>query len=827
MIDTLKHDLRYSLRSLLGKPGFLIAAVLTLALGIGANTAIFSVVNGTLLKSLPYAESDRLVMVYNTYTCMGLDYAGTSIPDYLDRREQASALADLAIYHGLSMNLASDGTPQRLVAARTSASLFTTLQAAPLFGRVFDAEAETPGQHRQAVLSHGLWQSQFASDSGVIGRDVRLDGENYRIVGVMPAGFAFPNAHTQLWVPFAFTPEQRADTERGNEYSEAIGRLTPGATIEQLNAQMLAIIQRNAERIAGSDHPMAAGFAEFLRNGSMSAGARSLRDHWFGRDRQMIWLLQAVVGFVLLIACANVANLMLTRLSSRQKELSVRTALGAGRRRIARQLLIESLLVALIGGAAGLLVALLLVQLLDVVGLTQNPLQQAIGIDFSVLGFALGVSLLTGLVFGLFPAWTQSRARPFDALKEGGRGNTGGRAAQATRSVLVVVQIALCATLLVGAGLLIKSFDRLQNESPGFEREGRVSVRLELPATRYAEDSAISGFYQRALDELRGIPGIRRAGYTSNLPFGQSTWQSSYVIEGQEVELGQPSAHGFVRVVDEDFFRAMGMSVLAGRDFAVTDAEGSERVVIVDELLARKYFPDGAIGQRLRFTGPEEENPWWTVVGVVATVKHGDLAADMSKEALYFPYWQFPFTRFNARGGFFVIETAMAGGGVVQPIRDAVLRADPEQPVYDIRTLDERVALSLQGRRAPMLLLVLFAGVALLLSAVGIYGVLAYSVAQRTGELGVRMAIGARRTDVVRMVLGQGSRIAGIGLGLGLVGALALGGVLSSQLFGISRFDPVTFAAVVVVLGAVALFACWLPARRAARVSPIQALRYE
>lgn len=827
MIDTLKQDFRYSLRSLFARPGFLIAAVLTLALGLGANTAIFSVLNGSLLKPLPYADGERLVIVHNTYPPMGIDYAGTSIPDYLDRREQAPALADLAIYHGQSMNLAADGTPQRLIATRASASLFSTLGVGAALGRVFDDSTEVPGNDRVAVLSHGLWHSQFAGDPAVIGRDIRLNGENYRVLGVMPAGFSFPNAETQLWVPFAFTPEQRSDLERGNEFSDSVGRLAPGATMEQLQAQTNAIIARNADRIAGSDHPMAAAFAEFMRDGNMQGRVRTLREHWFGDDRQMILLLQAVVGFVLLIACANVANLMLTRLSSRQKELSVRTALGAGRRRIIRQLLIESLLVALIGGLVGLLVAWGLLQVLDAVGLVDNPLREPVGIDASVLAFTMAVAALTGIVFGLFPAFAQARNRPFEALKEGGRGNTGGRAAQATRSILVTVQIALCATLLVGAGLLIKSFDRLQNESPGFEREGRLTVRLDLPATRYADNPSIVRFYDRALSELRSIPGVRTASYVSNLPFGPSTWQSSYVVEGQETGSGAPSAHGFMRVADEAFFQSMGIPLLAGRYFTAADSANSELVVIIDELLATKYFPDGAIGRRIRMTGPESENPWRTVVGVVGTVKHGNLAAEMTKEANYFPYQQFPFDRFNARGGFFVIETGLPAGQLLQPIRDAVLRADPEQPVFDIRSLDERIALSLQGRRAPMLLLVLFAGVALVLSAVGIYGVLSYSVAQRTGELGVRMAIGAQRRDVIAMVLGQGGRITGLGLGIGLLGALALGGVLSSQLFGISRFDPLTFATVIVVLAAVALFACWLPAWRAARVSPIQALRYE
>lgn len=827
MFDTLKQDLRYSLRSLLAKPGFVLAAILTLALGIGANTAIFSVVNGLLLKPLPYPDGERLVLVHNVYPKMGIDYAGTSIPDYFDRREQAPALEDLAIYSGVSLNLAAEGTPQRLVGLRASASLFSTLQATPAIGRVFDAEAETPGQDKVAVISHDLWRAQFASDPGVIGRDVRLNGENHRIIGVMPVDFVFPNRTTQIWLPFAFTPAQKSDDERGNEYSESIGRLAPGATVEQLHGQLDAIIQRNAERIGGLDDPRAADFAEFFRQGGLLGRAMPLRDQWVGDVRAVLWLLQGVVLFVLLIACANVANLMLTRVSARQKELSVRTALGASRGRIVRQLLIEALVLALAGAMAGIAVAHACLQLLDVLNLTQSPLRSAIGIDAPVLAFTLGVSVLTGLVFGLFPAFSQSAGKPYEVLKEGGRGNTGGRAARATRNVLVMVQIALCVTLLVGAGLMMKSFDRLQDESPGFQHDGLITLRLDLPAGKYPDDGAIVRFYGDALRELRAIPGVTQAAYVSNLPFGQSTWQSSYVVEGQELATGMASPHGYSRIADEAFFQSLEIPLLAGRYFTQADSADAARVVIVDELLAKKYFPDGAIGKRIRRTGDEAGNPWWTIVGVVGTVKHANLASDVTKEAYYFPYQQAEYVRYGSRGGFFVVKTDLPAGGLIQPIRDAVLRADPEQPVYDIRTLDERIALSLQGRRAPMLLLVLFAGVALALSAVGIYGVLAYAVAQRTGELGVRLAIGAQRGDVVRMVLAQGGRIALIGLLAGLAGALALGGFLSSQLFGVSRFDPWTFLAVVLLLGSVALLACWLPARRAARVDPIVALRYE
>ncbi|HET7843115.1 MAG TPA: ABC transporter permease, partial [Xanthomonadales bacterium] len=439
MFDTLLQDIRYGIRSLMAKPGFLIAAVATLALGIGANTAIFSVINGLLLKPLPYDDGERLVQVHNSYPKMGLDYAGTSIPDYLDRKTQAPALEDLAMYTGESFNLAASGAPQRLVGLKATPSLWTTLRAKAAQGRVFGEEEGKLGSEKVAVLSYATWKGQFAGDASIVGGDVRLNGENYRILGVMPEGFAFPNTRTQVWVPFAFKDEQLLDTERGNEFSESIGRLAPGATVEQLNQQMDAIVLHNAERLGGLGDERATGFADWLKGGNFMGRAKPLRDQWVGDLRPVLWLLQAVVAFVLLIACANVANLMLTRVSARQKELSVRTALGAGRFRIARQLVIESLVLSLMGAVAGIVIAYFSLGLLGTLGLNQNQLSGQVGIDPIVLVFTLAISVVTGLLFGLIPALAQLGGKPYEVLKEGGRGNTIGRGAKATRSTLVVV----------------------------------------------------------------------------------------------------------------------------------------------------------------------------------------------------------------------------------------------------------------------------------------------------------------------------------------------------------------------------------------------------
>ena len=823
MLTHLLQDLRYGLRMLLAKPGFTLAAVLTLALGIGANSAIFSVINGLMLRPLPYPNSDRLVYVYNTYPKMNLEIAGTSIPDYLDRRERADALEDLAMYHGASFNLAEQGTPQRLVGVVATPSLFTTLQVHAQLGRVFGAEAAVPGQDHVAVLSDALWRNQFGADRGVVGRDVRLNGESYRVVGVMAPGFAFPRREAQLWVPFAFTPKQKTDDERGREFSESIGRLKPGATIAQLDAQCDAITHANIERIAASDPEHGPGIKRFVENSGFTGRAMSLRDYLVGKLRPVLLLLQAVVAFVLLIACANVANLMLTSVSARQKELSVRTALGAGRGRLARQLLVESLLLALAGGLAGLVIAQWCVQLIRVLGLDGSEHGFAIGLDAGVVGFTLVLALVTGVLFGLFPIVALWRERAYEVLKEGGRGSGGSRSARATRRVLVVVQMAMAVTLLAGAGLLIRSFVRLQEASPGFDTQDVLSVRVDLPQNRYKDDAAVEQFYERALAAARALPGVASAGIVSSMPFTNNNSSGSYSIKGYQPGAGESAPHGFVQVVDEDFFKTMQIPLIAGREFTTADSATAEKVVLIDELLAKKYFGGAAkaLGQQIT-QSDKNKGPWYTIVGVVGTIKRNRLYELTNKETYYYYYRQNP-----ERMSTIALKTDLAPTALIAPVRAALLRIDPEQPVFDIETMRERISASLDDRRTPMLLLGLFAAVALALSAIGIYGVLAFSVAARTGELGVRMSIGANSADILRLVLVDGARLAGIGLAIGLLGSLVLSQLIKTQLFGVGVVDPLTLAGVIVVLAATALLACWLPARRAAGIDPIEALRHE
>jgi len=824
MFQHLLSDVRYGLRSLLSRPGFFAAALLTLALGIGANAAVFSVINTLLLKPLPYADSERLVDIYNSYPGNGLPIAGVSVPDYLDRREQAPALADAALFTQKSFNLAEQGeTPQRLTGVVTTPSLFSTLGMTAARGRVLADTDASAGNEQVAVLSHALWTNQFGADPGIVGRDVRLNGDKYRVVGVMPEGFFFPDRHAELWTPFVFTDKQRSDDERGHEFSGMVGRLAPGATIAQLDTQMDTIIHRNVERALGG--PRGEGWKRFVDSSGFSGRARTLRDAYVGDLRSTLWLLQALVACVLLIACANVANLVLTRLSARQKEMSVRSALGAGRLRIARQLLVENLMLALAGSAVGLVLAYAGVALISKLGLGGPADSFTIAIDGSVLLFSLGLAIVTGLLFGSVPSLALMHGRSAAALKEGGRGNAQGPAARALRNVLVVVQTATAVALLGVAGLLIRSFIHVQQQSPGFSSENVLSASIDLPPNRYRDETSQAQFYERLLAESRALPGVISAGLVNNMPFSGNDGSGNYAIEGIDAKTGT-FPHGYSQMVDEEFFKTMQIPVLQGRSFAGTDTSGAQPVAIVDELLVRKYFPgQNPIGKRISVdydTIDMSKTKWLTIVGVVGTVKRDHLSEQTTKETVYVYYKQYPEAYTTL-----ALRTKLAPTTLVAPLRAALQRIDAEQPVFDIRTMTERIAISLDDRRTPMLLLMLFAAVALALSAVGIYGVLAFAVALRTGEIGVRLSLGAQRRDILKLVLNDGGRLTAIGLLLGLAGAIAIGVVMRAQLFGVGVFDPITLSIVVVLIAGTALLACWLPARRAARVNPTEALRYE
>lgn len=819
MLTTFLHELRYSLRTLMAQPVFALIAIATLALGIGANTAIFSVIDGLYLRDMPYRDGDRLVIVHNTYPKMGLDDAGTSIPDYFDRKTQAPSIEDIAIYNNVGFNLADAGAaPERLVALRTSASLFSTLQVQPALGRVFSEENEAPGADRVIVLSHALWENRFNADPAIVGRDIRLDAQPYRVIAVMPDGFDFPNRNVGAWVPFAFTPELKSANERGNEYSSSIARLAPGATIEKVEAEMGAIVRANVEQL-GPD------IAGFVGATGFTGRAKWLREYQVGETRTMLLVLQGAVLMVLLIACANVANLMLTRVVARQKEISVRNALGATRWRIARQLLVDALVLAVIGGALGLLLAKGSIAGFPLLGITSNQSGYDFRMDAPVLGFALVVTLVAAGLAAILPMISLLRLNIYDTIKEGGRLGSGGRRAAASRNVLVVAQIALATTLLIGAGLLLKSFHLLQSQDPGFRSDGVATALIDLPETKYVDGPAQARALEQIVDRLETIPGVQSAAYTSTLPFSGNNSSGSYSIEGLEVAEGTSPPHAMQRQVEGDYFGTMGIALKRGRLFEASDRADGAPVVVIDEFMAERYFPgQDPLGKRVRrgTSDPDAELPWATIVGVVGTIKHGRLGENVEKETIYWPVAQAP-----QSSGALVVKANVPPQTLNAAIREAVLSFDPEQSLFGVQTLDERISRSLNNQRAPMVLLGIFAVVALVLSAIGIYGVLAYSVGQRTGELGVRMAIGAGRSHILSLILKHGAWLTGIGLGLGLVGAFAGGQAMRTQLFGVGGTDPVIFLLVPLVLASIALFSCWLPARRATRIDPLVALRHE
>jgi predicted permease len=811
-------DLRYGLRALAARPGFAIAAILTLALGIGANTLVFSLIDGIYFSPLPYRDDARLIDIANSYPKMGLAFAGTAIPDYLDRREGVPALADSALYSGDNFNLAENGVPERVHGIRATPSLFSTLGVSTALGRGFSADEAQVGRDKVVVLGDALWRNRYAADPAIVGRSVRMNGEAYRVIGVMPPGFMFPDRETALYVPFAFTDEQKSDLQRGVEFSSSVARLAPGATEAEVKAQCDLVIRRNMERV-GAVGGQAAEFARFMQSAGFTVNTQPLRTLLAGDHSQVLVLLQLAVGLLLLIACANIANLMLTRLSAREKELSIRVALGAGRARIARQLLAEALLLAFAGAILGVVIALFGLQLVGASGLLADwiPLE----LDLRVLAFTVVLALTSGLLFGLLPAWSAASARPQQVLREAGRLGSGSRSARRLRNALVVLQFAMAVALLASAGLLVRSFANVIGQSPGFSSDGVLSAAISLPHEKYPDDATRAAAMARILEAARNLSGVTAAGLTDARPMSGNNAGSSYAIAGRPNDGAAP--HAFARTADEDYFKAMGIPLLRGRTFTREDWTSKNQVAIVDELFAHKRFPNGdAVGQILDFDRPGVTGKQYTIVGVVGTVKNSDLAEQAEQETFYLDFGQAP-----GDTAVLVLRTATAPGALAEPLRTALRAIDPEQPLFDVMTLDQRVQLSLTSRRVPMQLVGVFAVVALLLAAIGIYGVLAFAVAQRTSEFGVRMAIGADGARIRRQVLADGARLAATGLGLGVLGAIALGLLLRSQLFGVGSIDLPSLAIVVGLLATTAFFACWLPARRAAQVAPMDALRNE
>jgi predicted permease len=805
------QDIRYALRALRKQPIFTLVAVLTLALGIGANTAIFSLLYQTLLRPLPYADPDRLVFVWNRYALMGLPQASVSIPDYLDRRTQAPAIEDACLFTGRAVTLAAEGRPEQLRALAVTPSFLSTLGRQPFLGRGFTEEDAKPEADKYTILTHAVWSSRFAADRTIVGRDIRLNGEPYRVVGILPADFDLPSRDVAVLVPFSFTPQQMSDSARGNEFASMIARLRPGATVDQLNAQIKTIVDRNNDRL-----PTRAPFAKSSGFGGFGV---PIREQLVGDVRTALLVLQGGVILVLLIACANVANLLLMRATGRGRELAIRATLGAGHWRLVRQMLTEGVVLSAIGGAAGLALGVAGMRGLIAMSSRQLPGATEASLQPAVLVFTLALAAITGLVFGMVPAIAVMRGNTAAFLKDDSTRGTAGRSTGLVRAALVVGEVTVAVMLLVGAGLLIKSFARLQKVNPGFSTDNVLTAQIALPPLRYADGAARRAFWQRLIEKARALPGVTAAGLTSNVPFNGSVSSGSYSIVGFTPGPSEPQPHGRQEVVGGDYFRSMQIPLLQGRVFNDGDTGDGTPVVVIDQYLVNRYFANRSpIGQQIRRGGPT--SPPFTIVGVVGTINSIDLSEPVTKERLYYPVSQQP-----RPGMALMLKTGLDPSALVAQVREAVQSIDPEQAIADVRTMDQWVSRSLEVRRTPTVLLALFGGVALVLSAIGIYGVLAFGVAQRVREFGIRQALGADRRSILSLVLVQGLRTVGVGLVLGLVSAFALARFLQSLLFGVGKHDAGVFAAVTVLLLGVAIAACYAPARRATRIDPMVALR--
>ena len=808
-MGTLWQDLRYGARVLWKNPGFSLVAIFALALGIGANSAIFSVVNAVLLRPLPYEHPERLVRVGGA--CKIESICTFSPPDFFDWRERSTAFESIAAVDGTSPSLTGGGEPVRLNGQRVSPGFFRTLRVAPALGREFTGQEEQRGNHRVAILSHGLWQRRFNSDPEIVGRRIELNGEGFAVVGVMPEGFEPPQfggrdeAKPDIWVPFA--PDLSQWGRDGRSVDAAVARLKPGVAPAQARAEM--------ESIAGQ-------LQQQYPRTNKNAGVRlaSLQEQLVGRARPALLVLFAAVGLVLLIACANVANMLLARASGRTREMAIRTALGATRPRVVRQLLTESLLLAALGGGCGLLLALWANDYLPTLSAGALPRVEHVVLDARVVLFTLAVTLLTGAFFGLAPALQASQVDLNERLKEGGLSLAGGAARRRTQSLLIVSEIAVSLVLLVGAGLFVKSFVRLQQVDPGFDPHNVVTLNVFLPGTRYPENAQQSAFFEQVLERVSSLPGVEHAGVTSNLPVSGNYDQLPLYVEGQPVTNAGDAAQTERYMVSADYFKALGVPLVAGRGFTPRDGAGAQQVAVVGEAVARAYFNGGAaVGSRIKIGDPE--NPWLTVVGVARDVHQYGLDAAPNFQ-VYVPHLQSP-----SQAMTFVVRGAGDAASLASSVRAQVWAVDANQPVYDVKTMRELLAESTAARRFNMILLGLFAAVALALALVGVYGVMSYTVAQRTHEIGVRMALGAQGRDILRLIVGQGMTLVAAGVLVGLAGSLALARTVGGLLYGVSSNDATVIASVSLLLAVVALAANYLPARRATKVDPMVALRYE
>ncbi len=804
------NDLRYAVRNLARKPLFASVAIVTLALGIGANAAIFTVVNAVLLRPLPYPEPRQLMMVWTYNPQQGFDKDVATYPNFDDWRRESRTFERMSAYAGGSVTLTGSGDPAQIRASFVTPEFFETMGVAPEIGRAFEAREASAGAERVAVLSDGLWRRRFGGDRSIVGRNVTLNGAGYQVVGVMPQGFAHPE-DAELWAPLAPTGAFAGlFPSRGSFWLTVVGRLKPGVSRVTAQAEMDGIASRLREK--------------YPENAGQGVRLVSLHDEIVGDVRPALLVLLGAVCLVLLIACANVANLLLTRAASRHKELAIRAALGAGRARIVRQMLTESLVLSTLGGGAGLLLAAWGVELLQRLAPSSVPRLALVAIDARVLGYTIAASLATGVLFGIMPAFQGAASAAHEFLKEGGRSGTEGSRGRRVRSVVAMAELAVALVLLIGAGLLVRSFIAINRVDLGFRPSSVLALRIELPQQKYQEPARTSAFYEQLTARLASLPGVERAAAGTSILLSRLPASATISVEGRP-----PLPQGATNVpvpfdsVTPGYFGTLGIPLVRGRLITDGDTPQSQRVVVVNESFATRFFSgDDALGRRVTFDDPSQPDARWsTIVGVVRDTRRGGLDRPAWAE-LYFPHRQRPDRRMHV-----LVRTAGNPTAVARAAQAEVWALDRDQPVTSVRTIDELLARSEANRRFTGLLLGLFAAVALTLAAIGLYAVIAYSTAQRTHEIGVRMALGAASSDVMRLVLGEGVAMAAAGVALGLAGAAALTKLMAGLLFGVTARDPVTFGAGAALLMGVAVLASYIPARRAMRVEPIAALRAE
>jgi putative ABC transport system permease protein len=803
-MQTFWQDLRYGARILLKKHGFTLIAVFTLALGIGANTAIFSVVNSVLLRPLPYPNAERLMTIWEDHRARnGPVNEWTSPPGFEDWRDQAKSFDHVVAFQNWQPTLTGQGDPEQLVGALVSHDTFAMLGVMPAQGRSFRPQEDQRGVESVVIISHGLWRRRFGADPSMVGKKISLNGESRMVIGVMPAGFNFPIiAGVDIWRPIQ--PALNPGCQRGCITVRVMARLKPGAAEAQARAELNSIAARIEQKFPDT-------------NTKVGATLVPLHEFLVGPVKTQLQALLVAVGFVLLIACANVANLLLARSATREKEIAIRASLGAPAWRIARQLLSESLLLAVIGGGMGLLLAYWLVDLLVSFSPPGTPRLDEIGIDRRVLGYTMAITVLTGLLFGAAPVWQLFKVDLNQSLRDGGKGLQVARSGRRALSALVVAETALALMLLVGAGLLIRSFIRLQRVDPGFNPRNVLAAVVTLPQAVYPERTQIAPFYSQLLERVKALPGVRSAAAVSSLPLGGNDSDAGFLIEGRPAPQPDQRPVAWISSVSQDYFRTMGMRLIAGREFTERDNENSPKVVIISQVTARRHFPnEDPIGKRI---GNGRPDGWREIVGITADVKHFGLTQD-ARVSMFFPDRQRP-----SRQMFIVARTAADPLSLGPALRGAVAAMDKNLAVSNISAMEEVTSQSIGQERFTLLLLGLFSALALSLAVAGIYGVMSYAVAQRTHEIGVRVTLGAQTRDVLKLVVTQGMTLVLAGVGIGLASSLALTGFIRGLLFGVSATDPMTFAAVAALLALVALVACYVPARRASKVDPMIALR--